>query len=133
MKYRPGGSCLGFWSCPPVEVEIATVIFHETIAKPTITFKPANIDKFFTLAMVDPDAPSKENPENREWLHWLVVNIPGTEIKRWRKADGPPKGKVLMEYNEASPPVDTGNNKQVLKTRGLRLVGYVVHYLYSIS
>ena len=83
-------------------------------AEPTITFKPANVDKFFTLAMVDPDAPSKENPENREWLHWLVVNIPGTEIKRWRKADGPPKGKVLMAYNKASPPVDTGNIKKIL-------------------
>ena len=87
---------------------IATVFRYDKDAEPTITFKPANVDKLFTLAMVDPDAPSKENPENREWLHWLVVNIPGTEIKRWRKADGPPKGKVLMAYNKASPPVDTG-------------------------
>lgn len=36
---------------------------------------------FYTLMMVDPDAPSRHNPKNREWLHWLVVNIPGGKVK----------------------------------------------------
>ena len=27
--------------------------------------------------MVDPDAPSRKNPTAAQWLHWLVVNIPG--------------------------------------------------------
>ena len=27
--------------------------------------------------MVDPDAPSRDNPTAAQWLHWLVVNIPG--------------------------------------------------------
>ncbi|XP_021747865.1 uncharacterized protein LOC110713724 [Chenopodium quinoa] len=31
---------------------------------------------FFTLVMVDPDAPSPGNPTEREYLHWLVTNIP---------------------------------------------------------
>lgn len=25
----------------------------------------------------DPDAPSPTNPTHREWLHWLVTDIPG--------------------------------------------------------
>ena len=29
--------------------------------------------------MVDPDAPSRDNPTAAQWLHWLVVNIPGEE------------------------------------------------------
>ena len=27
--------------------------------------------------MVDPDAPSRENPIKRSWMHWLIVNIKG--------------------------------------------------------
>uniref|UniRef100_A0A183BUA4 Phosphatidylethanolamine-binding protein n=1 Tax=Globodera pallida TaxID=36090 RepID=A0A183BUA4_GLOPA len=37
-------------------------------------------DKNYTVAMVDPDAPSRKNPRNREWLHWLDVNVPGTDV-----------------------------------------------------
>ena len=31
----------------------------------------------FTLLMVDPDAPSPHAPKFRNWLHYLVTNIPG--------------------------------------------------------
>ncbi|WVZ80844.1 hypothetical protein U9M48_028290 [Paspalum notatum var. saurae] len=31
----------------------------------------------FTLVMTDPDAPSPSEPSMKEWLHWLVANIPG--------------------------------------------------------
>lgn len=30
----------------------------------------------------DPDAPSRAEPTFREWHHWLVVNIPGTDISK---------------------------------------------------
>ena len=29
---------------------------------------------------LDPDAPSRAKPSRREFLHWLVVNIPGNDI-----------------------------------------------------
>ncbi|KAG6477438.1 hypothetical protein ZIOFF_066693 [Zingiber officinale] len=32
----------------------------------------------YTLVMVDPDAPSPSNPTKREFLHWLVTDIPET-------------------------------------------------------
>jgi len=31
---------------------------------------------------LDPDAPSRKNATYREWHHWLVVNIPGTDISK---------------------------------------------------
>uniref|UniRef100_A0A0E0MKW0 Uncharacterized protein n=1 Tax=Oryza punctata TaxID=4537 RepID=A0A0E0MKW0_ORYPU len=41
----------------------------------------------YTLVMVDPDAPSPSNPSKREYLHWLVTDVPeggdtskGTEV-----------------------------------------------------
>ncbi|XP_047319118.1 protein HEADING DATE 3A-like [Impatiens glandulifera] len=38
---------------------------------------------FFTLlVMVDPDAPSPSNPTLREYLHWLVTDIPAMQLMR---------------------------------------------------
>jgi phosphatidylethanolamine-binding protein (PEBP) family uncharacterized protein len=39
-------------------------------------------DLLITLFVTDPDAPSRAEPSKREVLHWLVVNIPGNEIKK---------------------------------------------------
>uniref|UniRef100_A0A8D0ETC1 Phosphatidylethanolamine-binding protein 4 n=1 Tax=Strix occidentalis caurina TaxID=311401 RepID=A0A8D0ETC1_STROC len=33
-------------------------------------------DKKYVLVLVDPDAPSRANPRNRFWRHWLVTDIP---------------------------------------------------------
>lgn len=45
--------------------------------------------------MTDPDAPSRKEPKFREWHHWLVVNIPGNDVK---------KGETLSEYVGSGPP-----------------------------
>ena len=31
--------------------------------------------------MVDPDAPSKDDPTKADWLHWGLYNIPGDLLK----------------------------------------------------
>lgn len=58
----------------------------------------AETNSFYTLIFTDPDAPSRSNPIRREFLHWLVVNIPGGEIG---------KGEVLAEYLSSAPPKDS--------------------------
>uniref|UniRef100_A0A183FR13 YbhB/YbcL family Raf kinase inhibitor-like protein n=1 Tax=Heligmosomoides polygyrus TaxID=6339 RepID=A0A183FR13_HELPZ len=50
----------------------------------------------YTVILTDPDAPSRGN---REWHHWLIVNVPGNDIN---------KGDVLAEYIGAGPPKGTG-------------------------
>lgn len=30
---------------------------------------------YYVLVMVDPDAPSRADPQMRYWRHWLVANI----------------------------------------------------------
>ena len=47
----------------------------------------------------DPDAPSRAQPKFREWHHWGVVNIPGSDVS---------KGQVLSEYVGSGPPKGTG-------------------------
>ncbi|KAF8783034.1 Phosphatidylethanolamine-binding protein 1 like protein [Argiope bruennichi] len=54
--------------------------------------------------MTDPDAPSRKDPKYREWHHWLVVNIPETNIS---------EGTVMSEYVGSGPPEGTGLHRYV--------------------
>uniref|UniRef100_A0A0E0L843 Uncharacterized protein n=1 Tax=Oryza punctata TaxID=4537 RepID=A0A0E0L843_ORYPU len=45
--------------------------------------------------MVDPDAPSPSNPDLREYIHWLVTDIPGTT--------GATFGQEVMCYESPRP------------------------------
>ncbi|XP_054711037.1 protein D3-like [Uloborus diversus] len=71
---------------------------------PTTVSFPSKEEDFHAICMVDPDAPSRSKPVYREWLHWLVVNIPGTDIS---------KGNTIAEYIGAGPPIDTGLHRYV--------------------
>ncbi|XP_073948535.1 protein D2-like isoform X2 [Choristoneura fumiferana] len=64
----------------------------------------ANPDQFYTLAMTDPDAPSRSDPKFREWHHWLVGNIPGSNVGA---------GETLSAYVGSGPPPGTGLHRYV--------------------
>ncbi|KAJ8952505.1 hypothetical protein NQ318_003301 [Aromia moschata] len=64
----------------------------------------ADPDSFYTLILTDPDAPSRRNPTRREWNHWLVVNVPGTNISG---------GEVITEYVGSAPPKGSGLHRYV--------------------
>jgi len=70
---------------------------------PNITWN-ADAKKLYALCMTDPDAPSRKEPKFREWHHWLVGNIPGSDIS---------KGDVLSEYVGSGPPEGTGKHRYV--------------------
>ncbi|XP_063544068.1 protein D2-like [Cydia strobilella] len=60
--------------------------------------------EYYLLAMVDPDAPSREKPKFREWHHWLVGNIHGGDMN---------KSEVLSDYIGSGPPKGTGLHRYV--------------------
>lgn len=69
---------------------------------PTVSWA-AEKDAYYTLFMVDPDAPSRINPKSREFRHWLVVNIPECSVERGDEVtgfvgSGPPNGTGLHRY-----------------------------------
>ncbi|XP_072934590.1 phosphatidylethanolamine-binding protein homolog F40A3.3-like isoform X1 [Epargyreus clarus] len=70
---------------------------------PTVKWD-ASPDHFYTLAMTDPDAPSRKEPKFREWHHWLVGNIPGGDVA---------SGETLSAYVGSGPPPDTGLHRYV--------------------
>ncbi|KAI0496283.1 hypothetical protein KFK09_022597 [Dendrobium nobile] len=46
--------------------------------EPRVEIEGYDIQKYYTLVMIDPDAPSPSNPTNREHLLWLVTDIQET-------------------------------------------------------
>lgn len=59
---------------------------------------------FYTLVMIDPDSPSRTEPFNREFAHWLVGNIPGKHVEQ---------GEVLFEYMPVFPRSATGFHRYI--------------------
>ncbi|CAI9087642.1 OLC1v1021765C1 [Oldenlandia corymbosa var. corymbosa] len=75
-----------------------------TSVKPTVRITGSrDRSALFTLIMVDPDAPSPSEPTLREWLHWMVVNIP--------EGGDATQGKELVGYMRPQPP--TGIHRYV--------------------
>ncbi|XP_011495075.1 PREDICTED: protein D3-like [Ceratosolen solmsi marchali] len=78
---------------------------------PTIVKDPPTISwlvddsAFYTIVMIDPDSPSSQDPKLQEMLHWLVANIPGSDIS---------KGEIIAEYIGSAPSKDTGLHRYVL-------------------
>ncbi|XP_070031614.1 protein FLOWERINGUS T 1-like [Nicotiana tomentosiformis] len=50
----------------------------QIVTQPRVQIGGDDLRNFYTLVMVDPDAPSPSNPNLREYLHWLVTDIPAT-------------------------------------------------------
>ncbi|XP_039067958.1 protein MOTHER of FT and TFL1-like [Hibiscus syriacus] len=71
--------------------------------KPSMAINPPKVaidgisDQLFTLVMTDPDAPSPSEPSMREWVHWIVSDIPG--------GSNPTRGKEIVAYMGPRPPV----------------------------
>eukprot|EP00246_Nothoceros_aenigmaticus_P017245 TRINITY_DN82_c0_g1_i5.p1 TRINITY_DN82_c0_g1~~TRINITY_DN82_c0_g1_i5.p1 ORF type:complete len:142 (+),score=8.85 TRINITY_DN82_c0_g1_i5:398-823(+) len=73
--------------------------------KPSATTSPPSVqiagrtssDSYFTLVMTDPDAPSPSEPSMREWVHWIVTNIPAsTDVSQ---------GTEIVPYMGPKPPI----------------------------
>ena len=72
-----------------------TLCVGNTNREPSVQFAGAAAEKMYTIgkdivktiddclldvvAMVDPDAPSRENPSAAQWNHWLVTNVDGKD------------------------------------------------------
>ncbi|CAN6826807.1 hypothetical protein Bca4012_030052 [Brassica carinata] len=67
----------------------------QVLNKPTVEIGGDDLRNFYTLVMVDPDVPSPSNPHLREYLHWLVTDIPATT--------GTAFGNELVHYENPCP------------------------------
>lgn len=66
----------------------------------------------YTIALTDPDAPSRDNPEWSEMCHWIVTQVSVTtpspmEVSKSKKV------KNIMPYKPPGPPSKTGKHRYV--------------------
>ncbi|RUO96299.1 phosphatidylethanolamine-binding protein [Jimgerdemannia flammicorona] len=85
-------------------LKAAEIIPDETQKPPEIDFKAEEGEVKYCVIMTDPDAPSRQSPIRREWRHWVVGNIPGTNIA---------EGDELEPYMGPAPPQDSGPHRYV--------------------
>ncbi|XP_064089873.1 phosphatidylethanolamine-binding protein 1-like [Macrobrachium nipponense] len=55
--------------------------------------------------MIDPDAPSRQDPTLREFLHWIIGNMPCCSLG---------SGEIQAQYFPAGPPKGTGLHRYAL-------------------
>ncbi|XP_019626430.1 PREDICTED: phosphatidylethanolamine-binding protein 4-like isoform X1 [Branchiostoma belcheri] len=79
---------------------------------PIVKYKEAKEGTRYLLLMVDPDAPSAKNPVMRYWLHWVVTQIQGEDLKRGIESqDWGSIGRTLMTYAPPTPPPGSGSRR----------------------
>ncbi|XP_008780096.1 protein HEADING DATE 3A-like [Phoenix dactylifera] len=65
------------------------------VNRPSVDVGGDDLRTFYTLVMVDPDAPNPSNPTLREYLHWMVTDIPGSTDTNF--------GRELTTYESPGP------------------------------
>ncbi|XP_054918993.1 protein D2-like [Dermacentor andersoni] len=82
-------------------VQLGNTLTPEQTADVPDVRVPGDPDRWYTVILLDPDAPSRKDPKMRHWLHWLVVNVPQGETT------------TLTKYAGPTPPPGTGEHRYV--------------------
>lgn len=65
---------------PTVSISEGNIVKpKQTVDPPKVMWKAKEPKSYFSLCLTNPDAPKKE------WLHWLVVNIPENQLEKGEK------------------------------------------------
>ncbi|KAF1923027.1 PEBP-like protein [Didymella exigua CBS 183.55] len=76
---------------------------------PSVTFSAASDSastQSFTLLLIDPDAPTPDDPKFAYWRHWVVTNIPSNS------GSGDVKGgKTITQYLAPGPKDESGPHR----------------------
>ncbi|GAA5919217.1 hypothetical protein JCM1841_002508 [Sporobolomyces salmonicolor] len=77
---------------------------HKTQEEPRVSFETHQGDpELYTLALLDPDAPSKSDPKWAPFRHWLVTGVKPGEPAKF--------GEALTSYMGPAPPAGTGPHR----------------------
>ncbi|KAI8889127.1 PEBP-like protein [Backusella circina FSU 941] len=77
-----------------------TLTPQETSERPNVFFVAPEQDDHYTLVMTDPDAPTRTDRKFGPWRHWVVVNIPGSDL-----------GAIHNKDNQHTPYIGPGPGK----------------------
>nr|XP_018904951.1 PREDICTED: uncharacterized protein LOC109035696 [Bemisia tabaci] len=66
---------------------------------------PTKWGERYTLLLISPDYPSRQNQTEKEYLHWMVINIPESFVT---------SGNILADYVSTIPEPHTGYHRYVV-------------------
>ncbi|KAM0707966.1 hypothetical protein Q7P35_004615 [Cladosporium inversicolor] len=84
----------------------------EVKEKPSVTFSSSSNPgsaQSFTFLLIDPDAPTPDDPKFAYWRHWVVVNVPSSA-----SGDGSgdvKDGETLTQYLAPGPKDESGPHR----------------------
>lgn len=77
----------------------------DVVEQPLVYWKTDPTKKeYYTMVMFSPDYPSRSNPLLANFLHWMVVNIPGSLVE---------DGEVICDYLGALPEPDNDLHRYI--------------------
>lgn len=77
----------------------------DVVEQPLVYWKTDPIAKdYYTIVMFSPDYPSRSNPILANFLHWMVVNVPGGRLE---------DGEVICDYLGALPEPDNDLHRYI--------------------
>jgi phosphatidylethanolamine-binding protein (PEBP) family uncharacterized protein len=82
--------------------------------------------KLYTFMLIDPDAPTPDDPKFGYWRHWVVTSIPGpSSALESSSSDAVRTGRTLTQYLAPGPKDESGPHRYrvllFLEPEGLRL------------
>ncbi|KAA6418909.1 MAG: isoform b [Trebouxia sp. A1-2] len=106
------------WHDLPGDIRQLTVVYGSAVTlRPGDVLNPAQTKNaptqlvwesepaaLYTVVMVDPDAPSRRRPRFRNMLHYLSVNITGSDTS---------SGHTALPYKGPGPPFASGKHRYV--------------------
>ncbi|CAG2116489.1 unnamed protein product, partial [Medioppia subpectinata] len=87
-----------------VEVNLGNELTPTQVKNRPAVSWTADTGSLYTLIMVDPDAPSRQDRAYGDVKHWLVINIPGDDVSN---------GHTLAEFVASGPPKDSGLHRYI--------------------
>lgn len=91
-------------------IMLTVIIFIFIIITAYIMMK----DPLYAVTMTDPDAPSANNPVNKDWLHWMAVDIPASSDIDY-STHSIMNGKTILEYTPPAPPPGSGPHRYITR------------------
>ncbi|KAG0213123.1 hypothetical protein BGX28_004949 [Mortierella sp. GBA30] len=86
----------------------------KTIQEPKINVTSFHPDqKYYTIALVDPDVPDMENESFKQQLHWLVANVPLSATQTDVTKENA-NANVVLDYLPPHPPKGTKYHRYTL-------------------
>lgn len=96
----------------PISKNIAVAA---TSQAPKVKFPlDSSSNNFYSLFMVDPDAPSRANPVAAQWLHWCILNVDANDLQSGWMNNESDAGELKVAYSGPNPPPASGDHRYVI-------------------